>query len=38
MKEGPKDLDDLPSDYVPAWLNKYIEYKFDLYDRACKYI
>ena len=21
-------------EYIPAWFNKYIEYKFNLYDRA----
>ena len=25
---------DQEEEYIPAWFNKYIEYKFNLYDRA----
>ncbi|ELU04590.1 hypothetical protein CAPTEDRAFT_225832 [Capitella teleta] len=37
-KKKPDELEELdvlpPDDFVPQWLHQYIEYKFNLYDRA----
>ena len=35
-RDGEEDMD-VVEEEVPVWLEKYIRYKFDLYDRAGKY-
>ncbi len=33
-KEHPPPEGDIPEPQIPQWLEKYIQYKFNLYDRT----